>query len=106
MRFRLTGVPGLSFRAGTFAAAVTVGLLLTPLSQGQAADSGPKRVLMLQSFGLRFKPWTDYAETLRSEMSRQSKAPIDFQDHTLLTARLDDDKSDEPFIEYLHSLYG
>ena len=62
----------------------------------------PKRVLMLHSFGLRFKPWTDYAETLRSEMSRQSKVPIDFHDHSLLIARLDDDKSDAPFVDYLH----
>ena len=61
---------------------------------------------MLQSFGLHFKPWTDFAETLRSEMTRQSKAPIDFQDHILLTARLDDDKSDIPFVDYLHALYA
>jgi hypothetical protein len=60
---------------------------------------------MLQSFGLRFKPWTDYAEIFRSEMSRQSKVPVDFQDHTLLTARLADDTSDESFIDYLRSLY-
>ena len=38
-------------------------------------------------------------------MSRQSKVPIDFDDQSLLTARLDDDKSDKPFVDYLHSLY-
>lgn len=61
---------------------------------------------MLQSFGLRFKPWTDFAEYFRSEMSKQSKGPLDFQDHSLLTARLDDDKALAPFVEYLHALYG
>ena len=66
----------------------------------------PKRVLMLHSFGLRFKPWTDFAEILRSEMSRRSNVPIDFLDHMLLTARLDDDKSDIPFVDYLHALYA
>ena len=70
------------------------------------ADMEPKRVLMLQSFGLRFKPWTDYAEAFRSEMIRQSKVPIDFLDHSLVTARLDDDKSDVPFVDYLHALYA
>ena len=35
------------------------------------ADTEPKRVLMLHSFGLRFKPWTDYAQFIRSEISRE-----------------------------------
>ncbi len=39
-------------------------------------------------------------------MRRRSKVPIDFQDHLLLTARLDDDKSDIPFVDYLRSLYA
>jgi signal transduction histidine kinase len=78
---------------------------------GFAAESSkagvePKRVIMLQSFGLHFKPWTDFAEIFRSEMIRQSKVPIDFQDHLLLTARLADDKSDLPFVDYLHALYA
>ena len=70
------------------------------------ADGEPKRVLMLHSFGLRFKPWTEYAQIIRSEISRRFKAPIDFHDHSLLTARLDDDQSDRPFVNYLHSLYA
>ena len=106
MRFWLAALPWRSFCARTFTAALAIALLLATLCQSQAADPAPKRVLMLQSFGLRFKPWTDYAETLRSEMSRQSKAPIDFLDHTLLTARLDDDKALAPFVDYLHALYA
>jgi hypothetical protein len=31
---------------------------------------------MLQSFGLRFKPWTDFAEFLRPEMTKQSGARL------------------------------
>ena len=61
---------------------------------------------MLQSFGLNFKPWTDFGETFRSEMTRQSKVPIDFQYHTLLTARLVNDKSDATFVDYLDALYA
>ena len=82
------------------------GCNLAGSAEPSRADAEPKRVLMLQSFGLHFKPWTDYAETFRSEMIRRSKVPIDFQDHLLLTARLDDDKSDIPFVDYLHSLYA
>ena len=37
------------------------------------ADVEPKRVLMLHSFGLRFKPWTDYAQIIRSEITRSAK---------------------------------
>ena len=59
------------FCARTFTAALAVALLLAALCQSQAADPEPKRVLMLHSFGLRFKPWTDYAEAIRSEISRQ-----------------------------------
>ena len=92
-----------------FALSVVVSLaaaIVLATSTCSRADVEPKRVLMLQSFGLRFKPWTDYAETFRSEMTRQSKVPIDFNDQSLLIARLDDDKSDAPFVDYLHSLYA
>jgi signal transduction histidine kinase len=69
------------------------------------ADVEPKRIMMLHSFGLRFKPWVDYSQTLRSEIRRQSKMPVRFDDHSLLNARLDDDKSDGPFVDYLHAIY-
>ena len=94
------------FFARTFTAVLAIALLLATLGQSQAADPEPKRVLMLQSFGFRFKPWTDFAEILRSEMSKQSKAPIDFLDHSLLTARVDDDKALAPFVDYLQALYA
>jgi hypothetical protein len=31
---------------------------------------------------------------------------VEFHDHSLLTAGLSDDKSDGPFVEYLHALYA
>ena len=69
------------------------------------ADVEPKRVLMLHSFGLRFKPWTDYAQIIRSEITRNAQRSVDFHDHSLLTARLNDDTSDGPFVDYLYALY-
>ena len=106
MRLWLAALPWRSFCARTFSAALAIALLLAMLCQSQAADPKPKLVVMLHSFGLRFKPWTDYAEAIRSEISRQSKSPVDFHDHSLLTARLNDDTPDSPFVEYLHALYA
>src|ERR1700756_5543750 len=106
MRFLQAAVTWRSFWTRAFTAALAVALLLAMLCQRQAADPKPKLVLMLHSFGLRFKPWTDYAETIRSEISRKSKTPVDYHDHSLLNARLGADKSDDPFVDYLHALYS
>jgi signal transduction histidine kinase len=106
MRFWPTTLPWRSFFARAFIAVLAIPLLLATLGQSQAADPAPKRVLMLQSFGFHFKPWTDFAEILRSEMIKQSKAPIDFLDHSLLTARVDDDRALAPFVDYLQALYA
>ncbi len=88
--------------ARTITAALAVALLLATPGQSQAADPEPKRIMMLHSFGLRFRPWTDYSEALRAELSR--RASIEFQDYSLLNARRNSDKSDAPFVEYLRTL--
>ncbi|PSO33387.1 sensor histidine kinase [Bradyrhizobium sp. MOS002] len=89
-------------RVRSFTAALTIALLIATTGQSPAADPQPKRVLMLHSFGLRFRPWTDYSEALRAELSR--RASIEFQDQSLVNARRSSDKSDAPFVEYLRSL--
>ena len=85
--------------------ALTMATLLATATSSWA-DIEPKRVLMLHSFGLRFKPWTDYAQLIRSGITRRSQTPVDFHDHSLLNARLADDKADGPFVDYLHALYA
>ena len=80
----------------------TATILLGTSTPGQAADPESKRVMMLHSFGLRFRPWTDYSEALRAELSRRTS--VEFQDHSLLNARRNSDKSDAPFVEYLRTL--
>ena len=102
MRFWLVAFSwrGVSARAVT--AALAVAILLATLCQGRAAEPEPKRVLMLHSLGLRFKPWTAYAEAIRTEIGQRGN--VDFQDQSLVSARLDSDKSDGPFVEYLHAL--
>src|ERR1700731_991761 len=48
--------PWRSFCARSFSAALAIALLLATLCQSQAVDPKPKLVVMLHSFGLRFKP--------------------------------------------------
>jgi signal transduction histidine kinase len=105
MRFWLVALPWRIVCLRTFIGALVIASLLVTLGQSRAADPEPKRVLMLQSFGFRFKPWTDYAEFFRSALTQQSKAPIEFLEHSLLTARVDDDKALVPFVDYLKALY-
>ena len=105
MRFWLFALSWRTFCRWTFAIALAVALSLATLCQSQAADPEPKRVLMLHSFGLRFKPWTDHARIARSEITRQSQSPVDFQDHSLVEARQFNEKSEASFVRYLHDLY-
>ena len=103
MRFWLAALPRRSFCAKTFTAALAAALLLAAtLGQSRAEGAKTKHVLMLHSFGLNFKPWTVYAAAIRAEISRRGN--VDFQDHSLVVARMSDDKSDAPFVEYLHAL--
>ena len=78
-----------------FSALPVVILLVTAIvlamSTSSWADADPKRVLILHSFGLRFKPWTERTQVIRSEMSRRKS--LDFHDHSLVSARLAGDKS-------------
>ena len=94
-----------SFRR--FSALPVVILLVTAIvlamSTTSWADADPKRVLIRHSFGLRFKPWTERTQVIRSEMSRRKS--LDFHDHSLVSARLAGDKSEGPFVDYLHALY-
>src|SRR5262245_37057132 len=54
-----------------------------------------KRVMVLHSFGRDFKPWSDYATSIRSELARQSQWPIDIIDQSLVTARSNVDDSEK-----------
>jgi signal transduction histidine kinase len=101
MRFCLAALPWQSFCAR---ASLAVALLLTTQAQS-LADGEPKRVLMLYSFGRDFKPWKDYASTIRSELERQSPWPLDIQNQSLVSVRSSNEDAEVPFIEYLGALY-
>src|SRR6476646_10585253 len=69
-----------------------------------AAES--KRILILHSFGRDFKPWKEYASSIRSELERQSPWSLDIQDQSLVSARSSDDNPEAPFVEYLRALFA
>ena len=70
---------------------------------GFAAES--KRVMLLHSFGLDFKPWSEYAKSIRTELKQQSPWPLDIVEHSLVTARFSDENPEAPFVEYLRAQY-
>ena len=74
------------------------------LSGWIAAES--KRVMLLHSFGLDFKPWSDYAKSIRTELKQQSPWPLDIVENLLVTARSSDDDPEAPFVEYLRALFA
>ena len=89
------------FAVFSLAAAIVLGA-----STGSQGNTKPQRVIMLHSFGPRFQPWSDYPPIIRAEISRTSQRPVDFHDHSLLTAGLTDEKADTSFVEYLYDLYA
>ena len=94
------------FCARTFIAALTIALSLATLCQSQAADPEPKRVLMLHSFGPRFKPWSDYAQAIRSEISQQRQKSGGFSRPLAGECPGNDENSEAAFVEYLRALYA
>jgi signal transduction histidine kinase len=89
-----------SCRIGLAAIALLLFATLEP------ASAGSKRVVLLHSFGQDFKPWSEYAKTIRSELQRQSPWQLDITDHSLVTARSRNEDPELPFVAYLNALFA
>jgi len=70
------------------------------------AAAEAKKVVLLHSFGQDFKPWSEYAKTIRSELQRQSPWQLDITDHSLVTARSKNEDPELPFVGYLRALFA
>jgi signal transduction histidine kinase len=70
-----------------------------------ATAAEPKRILLLHSFGRDFSPWNEYGKQIRAELYRQVPGPIDIFEASLATARFAEENLEEPFAEYLRSLF-
>jgi signal transduction histidine kinase len=79
-------------------------MLLFLAATGPAAAEEHKRVMILHSFGRDFRPWGEYARTIRAQLTRQSPFQLDISDHSLVAARSSDENPEPPFIEYLNAL--
>jgi len=63
-----------------------------------------KRVVILHSFGRDFRPWGQYAKSIREQLDRLSPWHLDIQDHSLVAARFDDEDPQTAFVSYLKAL--
>ena len=99
-------IPWRTFWPRTFTAVLAVALLLATLCPSQAADPEPKRVMILHSVGREFRPWNTYAKDIRAELDRQSRWPVDVQEHSLVPARSGDPRADALFLDYIKALYA
>jgi signal transduction histidine kinase/ABC-type uncharacterized transport system substrate-binding protein len=85
---------------------ICLALIVAFSTLAHAAAEEHKRVLILHSVGREFRPWNEYAKHMRAELDRQSPAPLDVQEHSLVAARSDDPNPEPPFVDYLRTLYG
>jgi signal transduction histidine kinase len=71
-----------------------------------AAVEAPRvsRVLILHSFGRDFAPYNAVSSVFRTELARQSAAPIEFLEASLETVRFTESGSEIPIVDYLRVL--
>src|ERR1044072_7217329 len=81
------------------------GLVIWLLLCSAAHAAEPKRVLVLLSFGRDFRPWSEYAKDLRTELNKQSPWPLDIIEYSLVSARSANENPEGPFAEYLRALF-
>ena len=62
--------------------------------------------MLLHSFGREFKPWSDYAREIRTELVQQSPWALDITEHALITARSSNQNPEAPFVQYLGALFS
>jgi signal transduction histidine kinase len=69
------------------------------------AAAKPKRIIVLQSNGQHFKPWSDYAKAFRQELERQSSGSLVVQSFPVVLAP-DSQDGERRFADYLKSLFS
>ncbi|UPJ67704.1 ATP-binding protein [Bradyrhizobium sp. 191] len=107
MSGRVPSAAGASSGRAACLAACLVAFLVVVVAPAMGADrSAPKRILLLHSFGRDFRPWSEYALSIKAVLEQQAQWPLDVQEHTLLTARFNNPGPEEPFVNYLRSLYA
>jgi signal transduction histidine kinase len=70
----------------------------------------PKRVLIIDSFGRDFAPWSEYVRRFRADLDRQWSEPMDLYETSLTIPRFSDESKgselkESQFTDYLNSLF-
>jgi signal transduction histidine kinase len=82
---------------------VSIGETAAQDMSGEAVAQ-PKKILFLYSFGSSFQPWATWGREICKELVKQSRWPLDIQEHSVITGRNGDDAADAKFVEYLVAL--
>ncbi|HEX3114040.1 MAG TPA: HAMP domain-containing sensor histidine kinase [Bradyrhizobium sp.] len=69
------------------------------------AETEPKRVLLLHSFGPQFVPWVFFAGHFREELFKQLPGEIDLYESSLEGARFQQPDEQRPIVDYLTALF-
>lgn len=80
-------------------------LLLFALTEAGAAQSEPRHILLLHSFGRNHGPWNSITWELRDELARHANGPIDFHEASLENERPGMPAEPHPLLAYLRSLF-
>src|SRR6185312_1265382 len=83
---------------GARAAYRLLAAVLFVLAMTETATADSKRIILLHSFGREFKPWSEYATTIRDELNRQSPWPLDITEQSVVTARSSDEEPEAAFV--------
>ncbi|MCA1433018.1 sensor histidine kinase [Bradyrhizobium sp. BRP20] len=101
---RRAGFPGRGrMRVGVWILALLT-LASCLLEPSAASAQQAKRVVILHSFGRDFRPWGQYAKSIREQLDRLSPWHLDIQDHSLVAARFGDEDHQAAFVSYLKAL--
>jgi signal transduction histidine kinase len=85
---------------------VVVVFLIASFDCAATLAAEPKRVMLLHSFGREFKPWSEYAREIRTQLVLQSPWALDITEHSLVTARSSNQSPEVPFVQYLGALFS
>jgi signal transduction histidine kinase len=91
-------------RAVWFAVLCTAMAMLIPTRTSIAADE-PKTILILQSYGQNFRPWSEYSKALRQELERRSPQRLIIQEFSVIRARAEKEDAERQFVDYLRALF-
>ena len=95
---------GFPRRVVWFVVVCTAMAMLIPTRTSFAADQ-PKTILILQSYGQNFKPWSEYSKALRQELEQRSPRRLIIQEFSVITARAEEEKAEYQFVDYLRALF-